>query len=171
MNRKAVQILALVLLSASILRSQTRPRESLRGLSGVFVYVHPVAKEVEAGGLSTTQIQKIVQGKLTDAGIPIQSEPQSTNGSATLVVIIDTVKNSPGAYLFEVDLSVLQEVHLARRQDPESFPSQTWGAKAIGLTGANRMDLMIEPLKARLADFVSDYLAVNAKAGLSKGGN
>jgi hypothetical protein len=46
-------------------------------------------------------------------------------------------------------VSLLQEVHLTRLQDPEPFPSQTWGAKALGLTSANRMDLILEPVKAR----------------------
>jgi hypothetical protein len=48
-----------------------------------------------------------------------------------------------------------------RRQEPEPFPAETWSAKAIGVTGANRMDLMREPLKAKVADFVADYFAVN----------
>jgi len=87
------------------------------------------------------------------------------------VVIISTVKNTPGAYLYDVEVSLLQEVHLVRSQDPEPFPAQTWGAKALGLTGTNRMDLILEPLKARLADFVADYLAVNPKVAAVKGDN
>jgi hypothetical protein len=170
-NKKSIRILILFLLVASVMHSQTRPRESLRGLSGVYVYVHPVEKDVEAGGLSTNQIQKVVETQLRTAGIPLQSEPQTANGSANLVVIINTVKHPQGAYIYDVEVSLLQEVHLTRLQDPEPFPSQTWGAKALGLTSANRMDLILEPLKARLADFVADYLAVNAKAASVKGDN
>jgi len=54
-NKKSIRILILFLLVTSVVHSQTRPRESLRGLSGVYVYVHPVEKDVEAGGLSTNQ--------------------------------------------------------------------------------------------------------------------
>jgi len=31
----------------------------------------------------------------------------------------------------------------------------------MGLTGANRMDLILDPLRVRVADFIKDYLAVN----------
>jgi hypothetical protein len=171
MNGKSVSLIMLLLFLASFAHAQTRPRESLRGLKGVYVYVHPVEKDVEAGGLSTGQVQKVVEAQLRNAGIPLQSEPQPANGSANLVVIINIVKSQPGAYLFDVEVSLLQEVHLARNQDAEPFPAQTWSAKALGLTGANRMDLILEPLKARLADFVSDYLAVNPKVASIKGDN
>ena len=163
MSRKFVQILTVVVLFASIAYSQTRQRESLRGLTGVYVTVPPVGKGVEGGGLSTSQVQQAVQAQLREAGIPIQDEPQPANGSANLVVIIDTVKHPQGAYLYEVEVSLLQDVHLARRQSPDSFPAQTWGGKAIGLTSANRMDLILEPVRERVGDFVADYLAANAK--------
>jgi hypothetical protein len=61
MNTKLVGILTAFLMFGSILHSQTRPRESLRGLNGVYLYVLPVGKDVEAGGLSTSQIQKAVE--------------------------------------------------------------------------------------------------------------
>jgi len=143
--------------------SQTLPRESLRGLNGVFLYVHPVGKDVEAGGLSTQQVRKVAETQLREAGISIYSEPQPGDGSANLVVILETVKSPQGTYVYEVEVSLLQEVHLARRQEPDSFPSQTWGTKAIGLTSANRMDVMIEPLRAGLGEFIKDYLSVNTK--------
>ncbi|HWZ82011.1 MAG TPA: hypothetical protein VNW47_05280 [Terriglobales bacterium] len=163
MSTKLLGTFTALLLFTSILQSQTRPRESLRGLDGVYLYVQPVGKDVEAGGLSTVQIQKAVEKQLHEAGIPIHSEPNPANGSANLAIIVDTLKHPQGAYLYDVEVSLLQEVHLARRQDLDSFPAQTWSAKAMGLTVANRMDLMIEPLKAKVADFVADYLAVNPK--------
>jgi hypothetical protein len=156
-------MLTALLLVASIVQSQTRPKESLRGLNGVYIYVLPVGKDVEAGGLSTSQIQKAVEAQLRDAGIPIHSEPNPANGSANLAIIIDTLKHPQGAYLYGIEVSLLQEVRLARRHESDTFPSQTWGAKAMGLTGADQMKLMLEPLKARVADFIVDYLAVNPK--------
>jgi hypothetical protein len=155
--------LAVFLLLVSVSYSQTRTKESLRGLTGIFVYVLPVGKEVETGGLSRTQIQKAVQKQLSEAGVTLYNEPQSAEGSANLAITVDTVKYSQEAFLYTVDVELLQDVHLARRSDPEPFPAQTWAAKALGITGAHRMDLMLEPLKARLADFVADYLAVNPK--------
>jgi hypothetical protein len=165
MNRSfLIAIGIVVLISGSIGQSQTRQRESLRGLNGVYVYVQPVAKEVEAGGLPTIQIQTVVEKQLRGAGISVQSEPQPANGSATLVIVIGIVKRpAEEAYVFDVEVSLLQAVRLARRDDPDLFPAQTWSQKALGITGPKRMDLILEPLKVRLADFVSDYLRANTK--------
>lgn len=164
MNRSLVAVGIVIVASASIGQSQTRQRDSLRGLHGIYVYVEPVAKEVEAGGLSTTQIQNAVQKQLREAGISLQSEPQSADGSATLVIVVSTVKRpAEAAYLFDVEVSLLQAVHLARQNDPDPFPAQTWSQKALGITGPNRMDLILEPLKVRVSDFVNDYLSANAK--------
>src|SRR5580700_4936013 len=162
MNRFFIGVAAAILAFSSMMQSQTRPRESLHGLDGVYVYAHPVAKEVEAGGLTTIQIKGAAQKQLRDAGISLQSEPQSTNGSATLAIIISTVKQPEGAYLFDVEVSLVQDVYLARHKDAAVFPSQTWSQKAIGITGANRMDLILEPLKVRVGDFINDYLSANA---------
>jgi len=153
-NKKLLPILTLLVLLVSISYSQTRLRESLRGLNGVDVYVQPVGKDVEAGGLSTSSVQKAVETQLREAGIPLHSEPQPADGSANLAIIINTIKHPQGAYRYDVEVSLLQEVHLARRQEADPFPAQTWSAKAMGLTTANRMDLVLEPLIARLADFI-----------------
>jgi hypothetical protein len=163
MNTKLAGILTAFLLFGSILHSQTRPRESLRGLNGVYIYVLPVGKDVEAGGLSTGQIQKAVETQLREAGIPIQGEPNPADGSANLAITVDTLRHPQGAYLYDVEVSLLQEARLVRRQDSDSFPAQTWSSKAMGLTGAHQMSLILEPLKAKVADFVTDYLAVNPK--------
>jgi hypothetical protein len=163
-NKSLIAIGIVILVSVPTGQSQTRQRESLRGLNGVFVYVQPVAKEVEAGGLSTIQIQNAIEKQLREAGISLQSEPQAANGSATLAIIIGTVKRpAEEAYLFDVEVSLLQAVHLTRRNDPDPFPAQTWGQKALGITGPKRMDLILEPLKVRVGDFVNDYLSANAK--------
>lgn len=164
MSRRLVVMLTPVLFFVSVVHSQTRPRESLRGLTGVYVYVLPVAKEVEAGGLSTAQIKKAVETQLRQAGITLYSEPNPADGAANLAIVIDTIKHPQGAYLYDVEVSLVQEVRLARLRESEPFPSQTWGAKAMGLTAPNRMNLIMEPLKEKVADFVADYLAVNPKA-------
>lgn len=162
--RRLALIALVIFVSVATSQSQTRPRESLRGLNGVCVYVQPVAKEVEAGGLSTIQIQSAVEKQLRAAGIALQSDPQPANGSAMLVVAIGIVKRpAEEAYLFDVEVSLLQAVRLIRRDDPDPFPAQTWSQKALGITGPKRMDLILEPLKARLNDFANDYLSVNSK--------
>jgi hypothetical protein len=163
MSNKLILSLLFSLLLSSVGYPQTRARESLRGLTGVYVYVQPLGKEIEAGGLSRSQIQKAVEKQLQDAGIQFYNEPNAAEGSANLAIVIDTVKQTQGTYLYGVEVSLLQQVNLLRRKDPDPFIAQTWSGKAMGITGTNRMDLILEPLKATLANFTADYGAVNPK--------
>jgi hypothetical protein len=155
----AVSVLSLVPFVGSY--TQTLPRESLRGLHGVFVHVLPVGKDVEAGGLSTTQVESSVKKALRNADIEVFSEPQPADGSANLAVVIDIVKHPQGPYIYAVEVSLLQQVHLARTGEAKPFPAQTWGAKAIGLTSPNRTGLILEPVIEKVNEFAQDYVAVN----------
>jgi|SRR5882762_1182532 len=161
MIRKVFVLLTLSLCASLGSWSQTRPRESLRGLHGVFLYVHPVGKDVEDGGLTTIQVHNAAEKALHQAGITVYSEPQPADGSANLVINIDIVKHPQGPYLYGVSVSFLQEVHLARTKEAEPFPAQTWDARAIGLTSANRTDLILEPLLSKVNEFIEVYTSVN----------
>jgi hypothetical protein len=117
--------------------SQTRSTESLRGLRGLFVYVDPLNKDLESGGLSKSQVQTEVEAILRRSSIIIESEPQSSESFANLAIVIDTVKHRQGPLIYSVEVSLLQKVRLARTPDAGVFPAQTWSVKAIGPAGAN----------------------------------
>jgi len=161
MIRKAFVLLTLSLCASLSAWSQTRASESLRGLHGVFLYVHPVGKDVEDGGLTTLQVHNAAEKALRQAGIPVHSEPQPADGSANLIITINIVKHPQGPYLYGVTVSFLQEVHLARTKEAEPFPAQTWDAMAFGLTSPNRTDLILEPLMSKVNEFIDAYRSVN----------
>jgi len=164
MMKKVLLLVLGTIMSATVSPAQTRARESLRGLRGVYLYVLPVAKEVESGGLTTVQIKKVAEQALKDAGLEIYSEPHPPESSANVAVTIDLVKYPDAAYLYSVNVSVLQEARLVRLPDEGTFPAQTWMAGAFGITGAHQMNLIMEPLQAKLADFVSDFKKANGGA-------
>ncbi len=139
------------------------PKESLRGLRGVFIKILPIASEAQAAGLSLSQIQKIVESELRKAGVPIRTEPLFSHEYASLAITIDTIKHPQGIYLFTVNVSVVQQVQITRPQKQGLFPSETYSKRALGLTTPNRMDLIYVPLKEKLSEFIHDYLAVNSK--------
>ncbi len=163
--KRIIFISAFVLLILPVLAfSQTSaPKESLRGLRGVFINVLPVASDAEADGLSASQIQKIVESELRKAGVPIRSESQLSQEYAGLAIIIDTIKHPQGVYLFTINVSVVQEVQITRPQKQGAFPAETYSKRALGLTTPSRMDVIYEPLKEKLREFIRDYLAVNPK--------
>lgn len=143
------------------------PKESLRGLRGVFIKILPIASEAQADGLSLSQIQKIVESELRKAGVPICNESQISQEYASLAITMDTIKHPQGVYLFTVNVSVVQEVQIARQQKQGLFPAETYSKRALGLTTPNRMDIMYAPLKEKLSEFIRDYLAVNPGSKLS----
>jgi hypothetical protein len=161
MLRKFLLLAVLSLCATLNCHSQAHPEGSLRGLHGVFVYVHPVGKDIEAGGLSTNQIQNAVEKALREAGIIVYGEPQPAEGSANLIIEINLVKHPQGPYLYGVEVGLVQEVHLSRTKGSEPFPAKTWSANAIGLTSPNRADLILEPVIDKVNEFISDYRGVN----------
>jgi stress-induced morphogen len=153
----------LLILPVLAFSQMSAPKESLRGLRGVFIKVLPVARDAQVDGLSTSQIQKMIESELRKAGVPIRSESQLAQEFASLAITIDTIKHPQGVYLFTVNVAVVQEVQIARPQRQGSFPAETYSKKALGLTTPSRMDLIYEPLKEKLGEFIRDYLAVNPK--------
>ncbi len=138
-------------------------QESLRGLRGVFINVLPIAADAQADGLSASQIQKMVESELRKAGVPIRSESQLGQEYAGLGIIIDTIKHPQGVYLFTVNVSVVQELQIIHPQRQGIFPVETYSKRALGLTTPSRMNVIYEPLKEKLGEFIRDYLAVNPK--------
>jgi hypothetical protein len=161
MLRKFILLVVLSLCVTLNCHSQARQEKSLRGLHGVFVYEHPVGKDIEAGGLSTNQIQNAVEKALRVAGIMVYREPQPAEGSTNLIIEINLVKHPQGPYLYGVEVGLVQEVYLSRTKGSEPLPAKTWSANALGLTSANRTDLILEPVQAKVNEFISEYQSVN----------
>jgi len=163
MNFRFCAVLSLLLLPSALGAQAPSSKESMRGLSGVYIHVLPLQKELEANGLSATEIHKVVEGAVRKAGIVVYDTPQPVDGNANLAIVIDTVKHPQGPVIYGVEVSLLQEVHLMRQPNTNPTPGQTWSAKAIGLTSANQLHLILEPLGAKVGEFVRDFVAANPK--------
>jgi hypothetical protein len=154
----------IVLLLTPISHAQAQaPKESLRGLSGVYINVLEIDAEVEKAGVTTRQVKEKVEAQLRKAGITIHREPQLADGDANLTIIVDTVKHPQGVFVFKVGVSLAQRVRLTRDPKGRAFPSETWSAISLGLTTPKRLDIIYEPLQEKLDQFIKDYHAVNTK--------
>jgi hypothetical protein len=157
-------VLLLLSLPALSFAQASAAKESLRGLRGVFINVLPVAKDAEIDGLSASQIQKIAESELRKGEIPILTEAKFGQEYANLVIVVDTIKHPQGVYLFTVSVSVVQDVQISRPQARGVFPAETYSKRALGLTTPNRLDVINEPLKEKLREFIRDYSSVNPKS-------
>src|SRR5262249_52239847 len=139
------------------------PKESLRGLKGVYVNVLPVAEDARKDGLKIERLKELVAEQLRAAGISIHSQPQASDGHANLIVVIDTIKHPQGPYLFTISIGVVQNVKLSRLTNAADLPAETYRKAAVGLTTPSKMEVIVEPLKEKLAEFIADFLSVNPK--------
>lgn len=160
----------LLLLPITAFSQTPTSKESLRGLHGVFVNILPLAADAQADGLSAAQVQKIVETELHKAGIPINSESKFGQEFAGLIITIDTIKHPQGVYVFTVSVAVVQEVKISRTQGKGGiFPAETYSKRALGITTPSRMNLLYEPLKEKIGEFVSNYVSINPSSkNLSK---
>jgi hypothetical protein len=153
-----------LLLLTSISQAQTHaPKESLRGLSGVYINVPEIDAGVQKAGLTTKQVKEKVEAQLRQAGITIHKQPQLADGSANLTIVVDIVTNPQGVYVFKVGVSLVQAVRLTRDPKGGEFASETWAANAIGLTTPARVDILYLPLREKVDDFIKAFEDVNAK--------
>src|SRR5579862_8755113 len=81
-------LLAGVAANAGIERSDTK--ESLRGLSGVYVVSQFI--DIQPEGLATNRIEKMVKTMLTGAGVRVDIEPNRANGEPNLSKTVNMIK-------------------------------------------------------------------------------
>jgi hypothetical protein len=160
---KIYSTLLLFLFAVSAYGQTENPKESLRGLKGIYVNVAPVDESARKDGLNSERIHQVVANQLRAAGINIHTQPQASDGYANLIVIVDTIKHPQGPYLFTVSVRVVQNVKLSRLTNASDIPAETYGKIALGLTTPSKMEVIEEPLKEKLAEFIADFLSVNPK--------
>src|SRR5262245_46673876 len=91
-------ILFMFLFAISAYGQTENPKESLRGLKGVYIKTLPVAENARKDGLKTERLQEVVADQLRAAGINIHIQPQASDGYANLIVVVDTIKQPQGPY-------------------------------------------------------------------------
>lgn len=127
----------------------------------MFVVVPSISDEASRDGLSAANVRDVIEATLGQAEIATVKEPQEKDGLANLVVTIDTIKHPQGVYLFTVSVALVQTVQLSRNPKMIAMPAQTWGVVAMGLTTPKRLDIIDEPLKEKLGEFIKAFKAAN----------
>jgi hypothetical protein len=153
-------LLVLTGLTARADLSHGDTKDSLRGLTGVYVVTQII--DVQVPGLSTNEVEKLVKSELINTGVTVNDVPQKSNGNASLTVTLATVMQPQlNLYLFTVEVSVTQDVQLSRQPHLEGISAQTWRRTTQGLTTPARTDIILQGLKQALDSFSKDYHSVN----------
>ncbi len=138
--------------------------ETLQGIKGVGVVVEDINPEIEKNGLSTSQIQTDVELKLRMAGINVLTTEERlvAPGKPWLYVKTHVLKSSQmKAYVFVVNLKLLQEVYLVRNAQITSAP--TWHVGAGGFGISPDLDVIRGVIKDSVDVFLNAWLSVNPK--------
>ncbi len=167
---KAV-LAALALLSASVLSplvaqgDNEYTRETLAGLTGVYVSVENIPDEAQRDGLDTTRIRTDVELRLRQASITVltQQEWLSTAFAPYLYVDVQAIKNRANVYAFSANVELRQRVTLVRNPAMSILPT-TWSATGIiGTVGSQKLGSVRDDVRDLADQFINAYLAANPK--------
>jgi len=161
---------AVALLSATVVsplvgqEDDETSRQSLAGLSGVYVLVEHIEDQAQRDGLLQDQIQTDVELKLRQAGITVLTQVQSfSRTGALLYVSVSALKNSSGFYAYNLDLELRQQVRLIRNPGVTVLAT-TWSATGrIGTVGSTRLSSLRDTVRDLTDQFINAYLAANPK--------
>jgi len=171
MRRKMVQgaaimvvVCSAVMLAAGAGERLTEKQWSLTGIKVLCVSIQGVTEEVKRIGLSAEQIEKDVEEKLKEIGIKVVSEEEAEKlaGKPSIYVNISVHKRERvAAFMFHVDVGVLQEVELVR--DPKiQIMSITWTKGRIGECPSRGFVKAMREAVGYLTDqFCEDYRKAN----------
>ena len=166
--RRVMVLVAIVSLLFSHLASaeplESRERESLRALAGVFLVVEELKDDVKHDGLSVSQIQTDVELRLRQAGIKVLSrqEALASPGFPYLYVRLSTAKGG-STYAYCVQVEFNQVVQLDRNPAIRLLAT-TWTAPGVtGTVGAKTLRDVRKIIVGQVDEFTNTYLAVNPK--------
>ena len=143
-------------------------RQTLAGLTGVYVGVDLTTNGSQPNGLTETQLRTDVELKLRQAGIKVLSTEDVTRtpGVPFLFVKVSTLelRGGAGLYSFSIGVELLQAIQLARNPSVSGL-GRTWNANATyGTFGSGKLGEEVRRVVRDLTDqFINAYLAANPK--------
>jgi len=142
----------------------TEKQLSLAGIKTLCVSVQGVTEEVKKAGLSAEQIKSDVEEKLKEIGIKAVSEEEAEKlaGKPSIYVNVSVHKRERvAAFMFNIDVGVLQEAKLVR--DPKiEIMSITWIKGRTGeCPSRGLVKAMEETVNYLMEEFCKDYRKAN----------
>src|SRR5205085_8806020 len=114
----------------SVGNAQDRSGEinSLKDLTDVHVVIDGISKQAEAAGLKKADVQSQVEKGLKAAGLRVLAANERARGGPTIylsMIVFPADKRSDDLFVYSIELSLIQEVRLARSPGVRT-QSATW---------------------------------------------
>jgi len=165
--KKLIAVLAFTLwMSGTVAAQKDSEKESLRGLTGMFVFIEEIDLKAQKDGLVRHQIQKEAEQRISAAGIRVLSlrEMYKTKGEPYLYVNINAAKSGDGTYVYFASVSLNQMAVLTRMENSQPQKVTSWETGAVGMVEKRYIAKEIRAaLNSRLDVFIKDYRSVNPK--------
>lgn len=129
-------------------------RETLKGIMVIWVEVAHIKPEIEKAGLTISQMQTDVELKLHLTRLNVE---HGKTGWPRLLVYVNILKTSYGAYVYVVNLELEQLVYLERSKKPTR--AATWSTGVFGIV--SELDKIRSVIKDRVDVFLNAWLSVN----------
>src|SRR5215467_9380734 len=140
------------------------PKDTLRGLKGVMVFIEDIDTDVENHGLTKGLLKKEVESRLRQADILVLTRDEAFNmlGKPYLYLNLTTHNTGVELYSYSLRMEFNQDVCMVR--DPSLRASATtWIANVVGIVGTRNLPAVAEDATQLTDKFIHDYLAANQK--------
>jgi hypothetical protein len=142
--------------SAFALPSQNE-RDSLKGLTSVYVVVSPLPDWVQSMGVTPQHLRNILALELDRAHIAVAKTYSETVPALVLAVKAQQIKGSQkGAYIVGCELGLLQTVQIKRNGVSSEVSGVSWQP-----SGDTAFEVISAMVKIQMQQFISDYETVN----------
>jgi hypothetical protein len=141
-----------------------RSRKALRGLAAITVWVHNVAEDASADGVSRQHLQDSVVIRLLDSGIRalgIGNVPEPP-GNPWLNVFVNTIRTGD-QYFYSITVR-LDEVVRPLRNSAIKTSGTTWEASSRGVVNKENLSRTVDKgIDGLMEYFIYDYFLENPR--------
>jgi hypothetical protein len=157
-------ILAPLMTGSSLGQDTPDPGSTLTGIQSVYIFVEPLAAEVENKGITHEVLAAEVERRLRQAGVGVTSfeSPDSIPGTPTLYLQVTALTEEHiEQCTYAIRLELTQSVHLDRNPALTPFHAPTWGAGGVGIQLKGWRQAIIDDVISYVDQFVDAYFLAN----------
>jgi hypothetical protein len=133
-------------------------------MSGVAIYVEPLAAEVMEKGITDGVLAAEVERRLRQAGVEVFNieSPKPAPGDPVLYLTVDfLIDEHIGQFFYAIRLELTQSVHLERDDGVPVLHAPTWSVGGVGVYNKGWRAAIVEDVLAFSDDFIDAYFAAN----------
>ena len=139
-------------------------RETLRGLTGLYVYVDILGNTKDLFDIDAIRVD--AELKLRMAGIKVLSTKEIKPPGTPYLLVRLIIRRTPDlpSFYYSANVWLVQSVYLERNPSIH-LSGLTWVVSRLGYVGEEHLSMIRDRIKDQIDIFINDYLSVNPKGG------